>query len=182
MRSELLTENIEDQIKEAQIKLGYAKETMHFYYVISSINAILGTDWKDVDMAVAELNRNTTFKTALPGGLDFGTHGGRVEVTVHPEGVEYVHENVKEPEFLKDIIELFEKNHHCMVEDICAVFEKYSSEYVCETMPEGMDFDYVMYFRDKGIDKYCYCIKQEMGHTIYHRFLEEDYRNLCMGM
>ena len=43
---------------------------------------------------------------------------------------------------------------------------------------EGSDFDYVLYFRDGRIDPYYYCIHQEMGHTIYHRFLKEDWKQL----
>ena len=41
-----------------------------------------------------------------------------------------------------------------------------------------MGFDYVLYFKDKTVDAYYYCIKEEMGHTIYHRFTKEDYQLL----
>ena len=40
------------------------------------------------------------------------------------------------------------------------------------------DFDYVLYFQDEEIDPYYYCIKMEMGHTVYHRFIKEDYEKL----
>ena len=30
-------------------------------------------------------------------------------------------------------------------------------------MPDGMDFDYVIYFTDSSIDAYDYCIREEMG-------------------
>jgi hypothetical protein len=43
-------------------------------------------------------------------------------------------------------------------------------------MEDGADFDYVMYFNQPAIDPYYYCIKEEMGHTIYHRFTKEDYK------
>ena len=45
-------------------------------------------------------------------------------------------------------------------------------------MEPGTDFDYVLYFPDKKPDEWYYCIRMEMGHTIYHRFIEEDYRQL----
>ena len=41
-------------------------------------------------------------------------------------------------------------------------------------MPESCDFDVVFYFDDWKIDAYYYCVKEEMGHTIYHRFTRED--------
>ena len=44
--------------------------------------------------------------------------------------------------------------------------------------PIGMDFDYVIYFTDSSIDAYDYCIREEMGHTIYHRFARADFEAL----
>ena len=104
--------------------------------------------------------------------------GKRLGIILPPEAGEYVHENVTRPDFLVELIHLFEKNHHCTIEEIKAVFEKYSSDFVCEKMPEDGEFDYVLYFPDQMVDSYYYCIRMEMGHTIYHRFLEEDYRRL----
>ena len=43
-------------------------------------------------------------------------------------------------------------------------------------MTPGTDFDYAVYFDDAEYDAYYYCVKMEMGHTIYHRFTEADYR------
>ena len=45
-------------------------------------------------------------------------------------------------------------------------------------MPEGSDFDEVLYFKDASVDAYYYCVKEEMGQTIYHRFTKEDMENL----
>lgn len=42
MNTEKLIKNIIDQIKEAQIKLGFAKETTRLYYPVESLNAMLG--------------------------------------------------------------------------------------------------------------------------------------------
>ncbi len=33
-------------------------------------------------------------------------------------------------------------------------------------------------FDDAEYDAYYYCVKMEMGHTIYHRFTKEDYQML----
>ena len=149
MNTEKLIKNIIDQIKEAQIKLGFAKETTRLYYPVESLNAMLGIHAK-----------------------------GHIEISVPPEGAEYVHEYVEEPAFLKAIIELFRQNHHCTVSDVRALFERFSKDYVCEKMSEGSDFDEVFYFKDASVDSYYYCVKEEMGHTIYHRFTKEDMENL----
>jgi len=103
---------------------------------------------------------------------------GRIEVNVPPEGAEYVNRAVKTNPFLADMIALFGNNHACSLEQIRSVFEQYSTEYVCQKMPESADFDYVLYFEDPQIDAYYYCVKKEMEHTIYHRFTQKDYEAL----
>ncbi len=175
MRTEKLINNLIDQIKEAQIKLGYADETLRFYYPVSSLNRLLETDFKSAEEMVQQLNNAVLWQNSVLGILAFAVRGERVEVNVPREGAEYVHGNIKAPQFLCELIELFSKNHHCDIADITWLFGRYSEEYCCEKMPENMDFDYVIYFTGEGIDEYYYCIKMEMGHTIYHRFTKEDY-------
>ena len=48
MRLEALIQNMTDQIKEAQLKLGYARETMRLYYPLSSLNAMLEIQETDI--------------------------------------------------------------------------------------------------------------------------------------
>lgn len=175
MNTNKMIQNIIDQIKEAQIKLGYVKETVRLYYPTESLNGMLGTQMKDAKELQSLLEGTDAFLDTVLGKLRFAVCGGRIEVSIPPEGAEYVYREVPNPAFLADIIRLFGGRHHCSLADVCAVFEKYSKDYVCEKMPEGMDFDYVLYFRDTAIDAYYYCIKEEMGHTIYHRFTKEDY-------
>jgi len=167
-----------DQIKEAQLKLGYAKETVRLYYPVSSINAMLGTKIGTAGEMAAFLEEHCSSGHQMPGRLKFLVHEGRIEISIPPEGAAFVHAHVPKPEFLADMIDLFWKNHHCTLEDIQKVFEKYSRDYICKKMPEKSDFDYVLYFKDAGIDRYYYCVKEEMGHTIYHRFTKEDYELL----
>ena len=57
----------------------------------------------------------------------------------------------------------------------CACFAQFDKAYHCDQMDPGTDFDYAVYFDDETYDAYYYCIKMEMGHTIYHRFTEADY-------
>lgn len=175
MNTDKMIQNIIDQIKEAQIKLGYVKETVRLYYPTESLNGMLGTQAKDAEELQSLLENTSVFSDSVLGKLQFAVCKGRIEVSIPPEGAEYVYREVPAPAFLMDIIRLFGEHHHCSLGDVCTVFEKYSKAYVCEKMPEGMDFDYVLYFRDMEIDAYYYCIKEEMGHTIYHRFTKEDY-------
>ena len=124
MKQNQLIENMIDQIKEAQIKLGYARESVRLYYPVESLNRLMGTTARDGE----------EMKTFLES----------------------------DPAFW----------------DICGVFARFSESYVCEKMPEGADFDYVLYFPDGRVDGYYYCIKEEMDHTIYHRFTEADFKAL----
>ena len=178
MNKEQLMQNMIGQIKEAQMKLGYAYETIRLYYTLDSLNAIVSTTCKESKELVELLDDTYRDVETVLGKLKFSIYSGRIEITISKDGSKYVHENVDNPSFLKDIIQLFQTNHHCELEEIKQVFEKYSEDYVCESMPEDADFDYVLYFKDTSIDEYFYCVKMEMGHTIYHRFGKEDYEML----
>ena len=46
MQYEVLIKNIIDQVKEAQIKIGYARETVRLYYPVTSLNLMLGMNVK----------------------------------------------------------------------------------------------------------------------------------------
>lgn len=178
MKTECLMENIIDQIKEAQIKLGYVKEAVRFYYPPSSLNALLETDFATLEELLLALQRNEEFQCTKIGTVYFAEYKGRIEISVTAQGAEYVYKHVEDPAFLTELIHLFQEHHHCSLKEICGVFAKYDAGYVCEKMPDGQDFDYVLYFSDEGIDPYYYCIKMEMGHTIYHRFAKPDYQTL----
>lgn len=171
---EKLKSNIIEQVIEAQIKLGYAKETVRLYYQIESLKIILGYKKSDEELLDELKEQYADDKVKVV----FGRHKDRVEVSVMPESVEYIYRNVERPEFLEAMINLFSNNHHLELQDIEELFSRFDSSYACEKMSEGSDFDYVFYFNNKTIDEYYYCVKMEMGHTIYHRFIKEDYEAL----
>lgn len=175
IKTEQLIKNIVDQIKEAQIKLGYVKEAVRFYYPLSSLNALLDTDFMVLEELLSALQKEPGFQGTRIGTLSFAENRGRIEVSITSQGTEYVHLHVENPPFLTELIHLFQENHHCSLEEICAVFEKYDADYLCEDMAQDQDFDYALHFSDESIDPYFYCIKIEMGHTIYHRFARQDY-------
>lgn len=160
-------------MKEAQLKLGYARETVRLYYPVSSLNGLLETEYETAEELAEALCSAFSERTVL-GLLQFHTHAGRIEIGIPPEGAEYVHRQVETPAFLRDLIDLFQTRHSCSLEELQTVFGRHG-RFCCERMPEGSDFDYVMYFEDETVDEYYYCIKMEMGHTIYHRFVKEDY-------
>ncbi len=62
------------------------------------------------------------------------------------------------------------------IEDITAVFRKYSDQVVVQTPNSNTDeFDYLIYFADGKPDAYRYCIHDEMGQLIYHRFTQKEF-------
>ncbi len=179
MNTERFLDNITEQIKEAQLKLGFAEEVIRLYFPVASLNILLGTDCKNGEEMLACLQQETALENSALGQLSFALcKGERIEVCIPPKGAEYVHEKIADPPFLKNIVELFSHNHHLTLEEICACFATFNKDYVCQKMEPGTDFDYVLYFPDKMPDEWYYCIRMEMGHTIYHRFIEEDYRQL----
>ena len=179
MNTDRLIENIIEQIKEAQIKLGYVKEVIRLYFPAASLSLLLQIPEESAEVLAEQLRKESSLKDTMLGEMQFSScKGNRVEVCVLPQGAEYVHQYVKDPPFLVSIIQLFGENHHLTIEEICMAFEKFNPNYICQKLEEGMDFDYVLYFPDETPDAWYYCIRMEMGHTIYHRFSKEDYLEL----
>lgn len=180
MDKERFIKNIIEQIKEAQLKLGYTKETIRLYFPAVSLCKLLRMDCMN-GRDLAYLLEKEFQDTGL-GKLTFVSRkGGRMEVCIPAEGAAYVHEQVADPPFLAGIIKLFRENHCLTLEEIGAYFAKFSENYVCEKMDPGTDFDYVLYFSDGKPDAWYYCIKTEMGHTIYHRFTQADFHSLIVN-
>lgn len=178
VKTQALIQNIIDQIKEAQLKLGYAEEAVRLYYPLESVNALLETDFSSLEELLSCLEQTQEIQSTKIGTLHFGEHKGRLEVSVSRQGTEYVCKHVETPAFLADLIRLFQENPHCSLEEVRDVFARHQADYVCEKMPEGQDFDYVLHFSEDGVDSYYYCVKMEMGHTVYHRFAPQDYKML----
>ncbi len=172
-------ENITEQIKEAQLKLGFAKEVIRLYFPLESLCILLQAECRSGKELLAALEEETGFKDTVLGEICFSLCGDdRIEVCIPSEGAVYVHEAVPDPPFLKSLVCLFQGNHRLTIEEICTCFAGFNSNYSCERMEPGADFDYVLYFPDQKPDSWYYCIRIEMGHTIYHRFTGEDYRLL----
>lgn len=176
MNIDRLMENIIEQIKEAQLKLGYAKEIIRLYFPAASLCRLLQVEGKNGEELLIMLEKENGFTDTVLGKITFSLcKDDRIEVCIPSKGATYVHESVPNPSFLASIIELFQKNHNLSIKEINACFAQFNANYVCEKMAPGTDFDYVLYFQDHKPDAWYYCVKAEMGHMIYHRFTREDY-------
>ncbi len=171
-----LTSNIVDVLKEEQIKLGYQKEKVQLYYPLKSLNRFLGTRLHAQEMASALSGFQEEVKPTL-GDVKVTVDGKRFCFHIPPEGTEYVHLYSDPAEFLTALIRLVEK-HGTAMEEVLALFKKYSDRVRIIKMPESEDFDYLVYFEDAAPDAYRYCLTEEGGHVIYHRYTKEDYEDL----
>jgi hypothetical protein len=178
-----------DITAEQQLKLGYRKESVRLYYPKSSLLNLLSDDCKKTDIQAIENKKLNQIITEYFNdkdinspllGLGISNKGDRFCVIIPPDGSEFVHDrltsqNITEVEFLKEFLKCV-SCHNISLEDIKAVFIKYSENVVCEKT-DIPDFDYLIYFADKIPDEYMYCIKFEGEHAIYHRFTRSDYRD-----
>ena len=167
-----LESNLIDVIKEEQIKLGYQRETIRFYYPIESINSLLGLELTINELKNVMAEFCSYVKPRL-GEIKHSNKEARFCILIPPEGVTYVHEEIKDNNFLIEFIDVIRK-HNCTIEEIQTVFQKYSDKVVYHEIKSG-EFDYLLYFEDGIPDAYRYCIKFDENHASYHRFTKEDY-------
>lgn len=171
MGYERLEKSLIDLVKEEQAKLGYRKEMIRLYYPLSSLNHFMETNADSEEMQ--ELLADFPKAAEDIFGEVVITHAkDRFCFALSEKASEYVHENMKPNEFIKELVELVAK-HGCTMEDIEVLFRSHSDKIVAEPMDNG-EFDRMIRF-EEGEDKYYYCFKDEGCHIIYHRFLPEDY-------
>ena len=183
-----LQRSLVDVIKEEQAKLGYYREDIRLYYPLSSLNHFFGTNVgademqrildgtgeQDHTPIAAGMNEALSDNDKL-GMVEVSHRGDRFCFHIPPEGVEYVHENTTENEFIRELVQLVAK-HGCTIEEVYQLFTKHSGHVRREPMENG-EFDVRIWFEDDAEDPYYYCFKQEGEHMIYHRFLPADYED-----
>lgn len=181
-----LQRSLVDVIKEEQAKLGYYREDIRLYYPLSSLNHFFGTNVgademqrildgtgeQDHTPIAAGMNEALSDKLGM---IEVSHRGDRFCFHIPPEGVEYVHENTTENEFIRELVQLVAK-HGCTIEEVYQLFTKHSGHVRREPMENG-EFDVRIWFEDVAEDPYYYCFKQEGEHMIYHRFLPADYED-----
>ncbi|MGN0632376.1 MAG: DUF3877 family protein [Oscillospiraceae bacterium] len=173
---EALEKNLIDVIKESHIKLGYTNNSIGIFYPPSSLGNML-----KVPFEVSELKKTLSdfceFENQRIGevSVSYYPDDNRFGITVSAQAVGFIHENIPDPQFLKDFISNI---HSCRsIEDITEIFKRYSDKVCCEHI-ESEEFDYLLYFADGIPDDYRYCIQFEMGHASYHRFTQSDFDEL----
>ena len=171
MGYERLEKSLIDLVKEEQAKLGYRKEMIRLYYPLSSLNHFMETnaDSEEMQELLADFPKAAE---DIFGEVGITHAKDRFCFALSEKASEYVHENMKPNEFIKELVELVAE-HGCTMEDIEVLFRSHSDKIVAEPMDNG-EFDRMIRF-EEGEDKYYYCFKDEGCHIIYHRFLPEDY-------
>ena len=169
---EKLENSLIDVIKEEQAKLGFKEEKIHLYYPLSSLNHFFSAQDSADEMA-ARLSHIPEALVQKLGQVTTTHRGDRFCFYIPEPGSVYVHENMKENEFIKVLIELVQQ-HDCTKEKLLNLFASYWEKTEYQDMNNG-EFDFYIRFVDKEDDMYYYCFKDEGFHFIYHRFLPEDY-------
>lgn len=168
-----LERNITDNIKEAQIKLGFDGRPMSLNYTENSLKNLLSTDG-DIKSA---LENFSAYVSERLGGITFHEIKNGFCITISAEGTSYVN-GLDGFEFIAELVDTV-RRHGISFDDVTAVFRKYSGNVVIEEKHNG-EFDYLIYFADGVPDEYFYCIafEEEIDghiHVAYHRFIKEDY-------
>lgn len=175
MNFERLEKNITDNIKEAQLKLGFDNRPISLNYMENSLKNLLRTD----DLRNA-LEKFSVYVRERLGDVTFREIKGGYCLTISATGTSYIN-SIGGYEFLTEFINTVRK-HGVSVEEVFSVFKKYSDNTIIEEKHND-EFDYLVYFADGTPDEYIYClaVEEEIDghmHITYHRFIREDYEEL----
>ncbi|MCM1132813.1 MAG: DUF3877 family protein [Ruminococcus flavefaciens] len=161
-----LEKNLTDNIKEAQIKLGYDGRPMSLNYMTVSLNHLIGAEC--TESVLAEF---AEYAQSRLGKIDFRAIRDGWCITVPAEGTSYVN-NLTGYEFMTELVSAV-RNHGVTMEQVLDIFRRYSDNLTVKEIRND-EFDLLVY----GVDDYCYCLTDEGCHVTYHRFIREDYEDL----
>lgn len=116
MNLEALEKDICYVIKEEQIKLGFRKESISFYYPLSSLNSILETKCNTEKMLQA-LDEFKIKSKAEFGDIDVSVKGERFCIKLPDTASEYVNNTTEKTGFLYDLIATVLR-HGITIEDV----------------------------------------------------------------
>ena len=122
-------------IQEAQAKIGYDRHAITFYYPAASLAHMLGTK-EDADTVEQALAGFSAFAQPTLGAVEVVRDDERFCIYVPAEGAEYVHEKVPDSGFLKAFLAVV-SGLEVSLDDILAVFHRFSDEVVCEKIESG---------------------------------------------
>ncbi len=175
MKFDQLEKNIIDVLEEEQIKLGYIEETVRLYYPLQSLNRFLETDCSVEEMS-SLLDEFVSAEKDVFGEIQISEKKERFCFLIPPEGAAYVHEHIGKNPFLHALVDAIAV-HGTTFEEVFEVFRRFSDKVHIEKMNDE-DYDYLVYFEDEEPDGFYYCLTDEGGHIIYHRYTKEDYKDL----
>ena len=170
----LLEEILADLILEEQAKLGYRKESIRFYFPLSSLRHIF-KNASDADEMQSLLADFPAFMQEHYGAVNVSHRNERFCFQLSEQASEYVHLHKDPDDFILQLVALM-SNHGTTMTQIIELFHKQPCDCIIEDITDG-EFDTAIHFID-STDRYYYCFKDEGCHIIYHRFLPEDYAEL----
>ena len=111
MGYERLEKSLIDLVKEEQAKLGYRKEMIRLYYPLSSLNHFMeaNADAEEMQELLADFPKAAE---DIFGEVGITHVKDRFCFALSEKASEYVHENMKPNEFIKELIELV-REHGC---------------------------------------------------------------------
>lgn len=176
MNSKRFEQNIIDNIREAQLKIGYDERPISFNYFSASLCHMLGTDAVDDDI----LCRFAEYAAPRLGEITYRPIKDGWCITVSAQGTAYVHNTPDKSGFLADFIAVV-SCHGITMDDVLDVFRRYSDKITVREINND-EFDLLVYFTDGVPDDYRYCLTAEPCsgggvHVTYHRFIPEDYED-----
>ena len=171
---EKLERNLIDNILESEVKLGRASTPVTFYYPESSLNELLDCDSDGLSMAIAEFRRNANNHLGNVVIEELSKEKGRYMIKIPIEGLDWVHQNFKPSDFMKDFICNIRKTDNTL-ENISELFYRYSLDGEIKKIDED---EWAFSFRDEEIDPYVYHIEQGIFGLEYHRFTKESYKEM----
>ena len=121
-----MKDNLIDIIKEEQAKLGDRKESIRLYYPLGSLKHLLKAD-ADIEKMREVLDDFCDEVKEFFGQIEVTNNGERFCFKVPDAGVEYVHENMAENEFICGLVKLVSE-HGCTIEKIREYFLSYNNE------------------------------------------------------
>lgn len=172
-----LEENIQTTIYEGLLKLGYeAGDRFSIYYDLDLLSCLLGVSFKKNEECLSYLQAFITYANNHLIDLKIILERNRFKFTVPEAGIAFILRNNQDNPFLKDLIDKV-NTHNFTLDDILAIFSKYSKNYTCEEI-DNSEFQYVIYFNNNAQDKFKYCFTFDQMGGYYHRLLDFSYNKI----
>lgn len=170
-----LHNSITSTIYEGIVKIGYEKNTsISIYYDLDLLNYLLDTNFQSPEACLDYLHAYTADLNQTEAFISVHLVKNRFQFTVLSYGIERILSEYEQKPFLKELVALV-RNHNFTLDDVKNLFQKYSSNYICQEIQEE-EFQYVFSFEDKALDEYVYCFN--LNDCYYHRLLPYDYARL----